>query len=151
MISNYVSELIRLLIKGKLFSKEELKNLLEMSDEQCEATLAGSNSHVELNHIENLTAAFGLQIFWADFISNIFSSGNLHTDGHLNTAAESDEFRLKMEKMYAFFGGRKNTIMARLARLNSIQSYIASSDLMMEALKDAGVLEAMNDTEEENE
>lgn len=137
MISAYTSELVRTLYKSELFSKEELQGLLDMPYDQFEALLNGSDNAIELTHIENLTNAFGMQVFGPEFMGNIFGSGNAHHEGHYNVAAKNEELRLKMDKLNAFFGGRKNTIISKLARLSSIQEYIESAELMLDAVKEA--------------
>lgn len=110
---------------------------MDMPYDQFEALLNGSDNAIELTHIENLTNAFGMQVFGPEFMGNIFGSGNPHHEGHYNVAAKNEELRLKMDKLNAFFGGRKNTIISKLARLSSIQEYIESAELMLDAVKEA--------------
>jgi len=140
MISAYTAELIRTIVDSKIISQTEMTSLLNMTPEEMAKTLEGSNAQITLHNLECLTSFFGIQVFDCKFLDGLVGVGNYRGDGHKNIVSKNSNIANKISKTYAYFGGRDYSLASRLGRIGSTQGFVESCDLMVEALKDYGII-----------
>lgn len=142
MISAYTAELIRTIVNSNIISRDEMQEMLCMTPGEMSATLEGSNTHITLHNLDCLTSFFGMQAFDAQFLQSMLGSSNYRNDGHRNMIAANDNVANSITRLHAYFGGRDNVLRDRLGRIGSTKCYVESCELMIDALKDAGVISA---------
>jgi hypothetical protein len=150
MISAYVSDLVDLLIEIKLFSKEEMQKLLQISSENLEAIQKGDHSKLTLNNLECLISILGMQCLDSRFIVEV-------TKGSFQQVMRfSDEYRTisnKADKLRTYFNdtalytnsSESNNIVVQLNRILENQKYIEDCELIVDTLKDSGIYTEQSD------
>jgi hypothetical protein len=143
MITRYVSEIIRLFVESNLFPKEELQDMLCMSSESMDGLLEGSDNQLNLNNLECFTSAFGLPSLNYSFLAEIMTNSYRHAEVHGSLSSNNPNIKDNLSKIWAIFGESNNTLQRNLARHASNKCYINNCQLMLEELKQAGVLETI--------
>lgn len=143
MITRYVSELIRLFVETNLFPKEELQDMLCMSEEAMDGLLQGSDNHLDLNNIECFTTIFGMSSLQYNFLSEIMTDSYRYSETHGSLSTNKPKVKRMLSKLWAIYGESNNSLQRGIARLASNKCYVSSCQLMMDSLKDAGILESV--------
>jgi hypothetical protein len=142
MITNYISDVIRLFIESELFPKEDIQELLDVSEDKMDKLLSGSDEELDIRNISCFTKAFGISVFDYSFISEIFTDNYRRGEVHRSLASSNPKVRMLLDRLWAVVGEGNNQLKGNLARAASNKSYIDSCQLMLDCLKDAGMMEA---------
>lgn len=149
MITNYVSEVIRLFVVSTFFSKEDLQDLICMPAAKMEKLLEGDDEQLDANNLNCFTKAFGMDAFNYSFLSEIFSDNYRHSEVHKSLSHNNQEVKNIMNKIWAISGEGNKQLMTILARTASNKCYIRSCQLMIDCLKEAGMFEEQEAEETE--
>lgn len=142
MITNYISDVIRLFVVSELFPREDIQKLLDISEDKMDKILGGSDEELDIRNISCLTKAFGIAVFDYSFISEIFTDNYRRGEVHRSLASNNPKVRMLLDRLWAIAGEGNNQLKGNLARAASNKSYIDSCQLMLDCLKDAGMMEA---------
>lgn len=153
MITKYVSEIIRVFVNSGLFPKEELQDTLCMSDEAMTGLLEGSDNYLDLNNVECFTTVFGMEALNYTFLSEVMTDTYRNSEVHGSLSTNNSDLKDRLGKLWAISGEKNHGFQRNLGRLASNKCYINSCQLMLDALRDAGVMEHVetDETEEDND
>jgi hypothetical protein len=149
MITKYISEIIRVFVKSELISAEEMQNLLMLDGKRMAALLENeSDDQLQIENIECFSNAFGMDAFDNTFLTQVLAKEYRGTSSHSCLASQNSEIGTGISKLWAIHANGSTELRESLARLAANKSYLMSCQMMLDSLKEAGVMEAAEEVEE---
>ena len=134
MITSYCSSFIRCLVAGDIIPQTEITRLLEINPNDFAKVLKGSNTSLNLEHIERLLKAFGMAALDANFFGVSYDNRYGRCDDSLAlSVGKQAEMAAQLLELQAYRGntGRTSRINTLIAQNFSNNAYLKSCEFIL--------------------